>query len=182
MIRWACAMGCGLGACGAPSPGETDPPADDRCGGAPSPAWAWAADADEALEVGTGEDTFVPLAAGGVLDLVPGPQGLQHVFVSVRAPLPVDPTLPRGTVETALWAPCGEVSVQPIDRLGVALADRDGRAEAVGVRIVVDPVEPVIDQRVVLTAGLSLVGEGRRARGAVEVEVRWAGTPPPEPP
>jgi hypothetical protein len=40
-----------------------------------------------ALSVGTGRDVFEPLDAQGTLVLERGSQGLQHVYVSVRAPV-----------------------------------------------------------------------------------------------
>lgn len=40
------------------------------------------------LTVGTGQDAFEPLDADGMLLLERGPQGLQHVYVSLRAPIP----------------------------------------------------------------------------------------------
>ncbi len=39
------------------------------------------------LTVGTGQNAFEPLDAEGELVLERGPQGLQHVYVSLRAPL-----------------------------------------------------------------------------------------------
>ena len=39
------------------------------------------------LTMGTGQDAFEPLDEGGVLVLERGSQGLQHVYVSLRAPI-----------------------------------------------------------------------------------------------
>ena len=44
-----------------------------------------------AVEVGTGETRFQPLATGDTVDIIRGPQGGFHIWIGARAKAPVDP-------------------------------------------------------------------------------------------
>lgn len=64
------------------APVDGGPPAD---GGPPSDGGPAIDGGSMEVEVGTGQFEFVPIADGGLVDIVCGPQGGQHIWVSARA-------------------------------------------------------------------------------------------------
>lgn len=112
------------------------------------------------LEVGTGEAAFVPFADGGTLDLVPGCQGSQHVWVSLRT---TGLVAARAIVTSSLERVRDDVVVgQLLLRLDLEVTS-DG-AEAVGLTLIVPDPSAALDEDLRLRAHV------RDAEG-VEVEV-----------
>jgi hypothetical protein len=69
-----------LFACSPPPPGGDDGGSD----GGPIPS---------AVEVGSGSISFVPLTDGDPVDIIKGPQGGYHIWMSLRASKQLDPKL-----------------------------------------------------------------------------------------
>lgn len=125
---------------------------------------------DDGVEIGTGLESFQPLTDGGRLDLVRGSQGLQHLVVSLRAPIDVaSMVVPRAQVALSLWEE--DVAAAPTYRAGLAL---HGTGEVIGVLYVIEDPETVVDRVLRLEAELTPVGESSPRTGEVSVEVGWA--------
>jgi hypothetical protein len=100
---------------------DDPPPADagfdaGQCLGAPT-----------ALELGTGTDSsprnYRPLADGDAVNLIPGPQGGQHIWVALRG-RGFDPTLPR--IELRAYRPSDDALIGRLRiRLPMAPAPED---------------------------------------------------------
>lgn len=143
-----------LGACSSPGPAD-----EPDAGLAPS----------FELVLGTGREAFEALDAEGTLELERGSQGLQHVFVSVRAPVAEGLHLVDVVVagdDRALSAPTR------VNAPFVEVAGRDV-AELVGLLVVVPEPDGYTDGR---RARLRVVVEPRSGGlGAAEreVQLRW---------
>ncbi|MEO1266471.1 MAG: hypothetical protein AAFX99_00140 [Myxococcota bacterium] len=129
-------------------------------------------DAQEAptfeLTVGTGRDAFEPLDADGVLVLERGPQGLQHVFVSLRAPIAEGLHL----IDLSITSDDRVVSAPTrVNAPFVSVPDEDF-AELVGQLVVVPEPSGALDVPATLRARVepSVGGFGEVDR---EVRIRW---------
>jgi hypothetical protein len=115
---------------------------------APGPVPIPATPATLAVELGTGMDTFTPLADGGAVNVVTGPQGGHHVWVGVRVH---DTTVTdvkmnlTATEEDGFGA--GEVATVAV----TLLPDGDARTIA-GQRLFIDSFHLDTGQRLLLRA------------------------------
>lgn len=119
------------------------------------------------LEVGTGGSEFEPVAPGGQVEIVCGPQGGQHVWMSLRARhLDGD----RASILLQLVHPdrdepeCGQV------RSDVVLASRDGWHEYAGSLCFIVKPAALDGKRLTLQARITDAA-GRVAEASVEVVV-----------
>lgn len=130
-----------------------------------------------ALALGTGEDAWRPFPQGGAA-LVRGPQGLQHVVVSVRWPVPIETwATDRARLQLRGLREDGVAVGRDVDA-GVGLVGRDGSTEVIGVLWVVEAPETVVGERVRLEAEVAPVGDDRRWSGHEVVTVDWASGEP----
>ncbi len=134
-------------ACGAGMP-ATDAPPSERPAPAPEPldpSWAPFAESLD-LEVGTGASGFEPLEDGATMILERGSQGLQHVYVGLRAEVP--PGFRRVTLAiTPSARPEAPWLVAPVT-LRVpwsASPGRPGWSELTGLALVVEAPDALID-------------------------------------
>ena len=160
--RWAARLwACGVllcGACGTSDAGSG--PGGD--GGA----------ASATVELGTGQDDFVPFEDGETLALHRGTQGLQHVFVSLRT---------RGLEPRGVLIDLGltrdrdgaRVSVPFEVRLSVSPVDGEDYAKLAGLIVVVEFPEEALDEELTLEARLT-DGRDRVATASRPVQVDWA--------
>lgn len=159
----ACVCGVLLAAC---TSGNAIPCGDDT-------ASAFLCAGDLTLEVGIGEESFIPVAEGDVVELVRGPQAAQHVVMALRAPWSIEELpLDRGSVSIEVWMD-GVLHGLPL-RIGQQLvADGDDVGVYNLLWVVPDP-DPVLGQAVEVLAELAPVGVDEVARGRVVVQVAWA--------
>ena len=157
---WACA--------GAPPSPSCDEPTDTAtrftCGG------------ELTLTVGTGEVTWEELA-DGVLPLVRGSQGAQHVPLSLR--LAVDPetlVVDRATATITPRRSDDGAVIEPF-ALGVGLAPAPEGVEAIGVRVVFPDAGEVVGRTMEIAVSVAPVGLGGEGRAVVRGVVTWAGSP-----
>jgi hypothetical protein len=99
-----------------------------------------------ALELGTGEDAFVPLSAGDPLPFVLGPQGGYHVYGSLRATGvatgdPDDPFGPQSPLVTFVVTVDG-AEVAAVREQPRPLVEGPGGATTVGQLVVFSAVDP----------------------------------------
>ena len=120
------------------------------------------------LILGTGKTTFEPLEDGGVLVLERGSQGLQHIYVSLRAPISegfhlIDLTL---TFDDHVYSSPTRVNAPFLSVPG------EGVTELVGQYVVVPEPTGVLDVPATLRASVesSVGGFGEVVR---EVRVSW---------
>lgn len=133
-----------------------------------APADAAAAD----LEIGTGRGEFVPFEDGETLSLIPGSQGLQHVFVSLRS----RGVGPRGVlIELGLVRDRdgARVSVPFEVRLSLSPVEGEGYAELWGLILVVEFPEEALGEELTLEARVT-DGSGVEAAASRPVRVDWA--------
>jgi len=126
------------------------------------------------LEVGTGSGTFQSVASGATVPIVCGPQGGQHVWMSLRAqnlePGPVDFLLTlqpdEGLRKTLALDPgeplCGQ------QRSGLSLPVRDGWAVYAGAVCYIANPEVVAGRTLTLTGSIK-DATGRAVRAQVSV-------------
>jgi len=120
------------------------------------------------LTMGTGRDAFEPLPDGGDMVLERGSQGLQHVYVSLRAPIAEGLHLIDVTITSN-----GRVFSSPT-RINAPFLSVDGEdfSELVGQFVVVPEPADVLDAPAVIRARVELndVEFGQVERS---VRVRW---------
>jgi len=121
------------------------------------------------LTVGTGRDAFEELDAEGTLVLERGTQGLQHVYVSLRAPIPeglhmIDVSLVRG--DRALSAPT-RISAPFLAIPGEDLAELAGQLV-----VVLEPDGATDGTPSTLRARVEPLGGGH-GEAEREVRLRW---------
>jgi hypothetical protein len=121
------------------------------------------------LELGTGEDRFVPVADGDVLPMERGFQGLQHVWVSVRAH-DFDPD--RAIVALALTGEVDGTEVTDPQRLRLPFELGDGYAERVGMQLVVPEPDLALNRDLQLSVAVENRA-GVAAAAEVRVRVQW---------
>lgn len=100
------------------------------------------------VEIGTGEEAFVPLAESDPLPFVFGPQGGYHVYGSLRArglgqgdpTFPFDPNNPRLTFEVFVD---GARVAEFIEQPRVLVDAGDGWSVVVGERVVFTTADPL---------------------------------------
>ena len=120
------------------------------------------------LTVGTGRDAFEPLEEGGVLILERGTQGLQHIYVSLRAPIA------EGLHLIDLSLTFNNVRYSSPTRVNAPFLSVDGEeyAELVGQFVVVPEPSGVLDVPATLRAQVEPSGGGF-AEVVQEVTVSW---------
>jgi hypothetical protein len=148
---------CALGACAPPSSSEPD-------AGAPLPS-------DFPLELGTGRETFQPLADGDTVYLEAGFQGLQHVLASVRSDALAEG---RYMTDFSLVHTDG-TRLSEASRVRAPYADAGGEVSLTGYRVVVgdDTVDAAVGAQAVLRVVVE-DGEGGQAADERRVQVEWA--------
>lgn len=111
------------------------------------------------LTVGTGTDAFTEHAAGDPWPLERGSQGLQHVMLSLRAP--IDPTtlpVPRAALTVSAWRVEDGQAVSTAFTSGWALDPVEGGSEVLGVRVVLPVLDDVLGKVVGFDVRLVPVG------------------------
>ncbi|MCC7386443.1 MAG: hypothetical protein IT384_31685 [Deltaproteobacteria bacterium] len=125
------------------------------------------------MRLGTGEDRWVALEDGGSADLVCGPQGGQHVFVSVRA-RHLDPSRTTTRVRISRADDGALVCERRLE--GVRLIAVEGWGEVTGIAcFVVDPRE--VSGRAVVLDGEVVDTAGRSCGASVRLVVRGPTAP-----
>jgi hypothetical protein len=153
--------------------GCADGPTGDPCLEPEDTGVAFVCASDFGLEIGDGEGAFEPPSAG-VLPLVRGSQGAQHVTIAVRAALPADElVLDRAMLRVTPRRLADGVVVDAV-QLGVALVAVEDGVEAAGVQVVFPDASAVVDQEVELAVELAPVGLERRGHATRTGFVRWA--------
>lgn len=166
MLRWWLWFVVGFAGC-------TGGPAGDPCLEPEDTGVAFVCASDFVLEIGDGEGAFEPPQAG-VLPLVRGSQGAQHVTIAVRAALAADElVLDRAMLRVTPRRLADGVVVDAV-QLGVALVAVEGGVEAAGVRVVFPDAAAVVDQEMELAVELAPVGLERRGHATRTGFVRWA--------
>ncbi len=165
----AASCACALAACG--NDGTTPPPAPDPDAGFVAPPDAGPLVPTPVLTLGTGERASAPVADGQVLPLVHGFQGLQHVWVSVRAS-DFDPD--RAIIALSLdrvsdGRPATEASRV---RLPFDVDPAGAYVERIGVQFVVLEPSLVLGEPLVLTASIENP-LGAHATASAHVTVVW---------
>lgn len=125
------------------------------------------------LEVGTGQDQFLDLAAGG-FELRRGAQGAQHIYVSVKGILEDNSlTSDDRAMVTFTWRTAdGEAQGEQV--VGQALEiSEGGELSIVGFPIVIDPPEPYLAGGFELAAEIAPVGYPLTGVGQVSTTVFW---------
>ena len=120
------------------------------------------------LTLGTGRDSFEPLEEGGVLILERGTQGLQHIYVSLRAPIA------EGLHLIDLSLTFNNVRYSSPTRVNAPFLSVDGEdfTELVGQFVVVPEPSGVLDVPATLRAQVEPSGGGF-AEVVQEVTVSW---------
>lgn len=123
------------------------------------------------LTLGTGELAFAPVSEGQVLPLVHGFQGLQHVWVSVRA-RDFDPD--RAIVSMSLdRVSDGRPATEPLRvRLPFSVDPAGAYVERVGIQFVVLDPALLLGEPLVLTAGIDNP-LGAHATASAHITVVW---------
>jgi len=156
-----------LAACGdGPSP-TTDsgtPPAEDA---GPIPE-------SGTLEIGTGFDAFVPIAEGDTVELTPGCQGAQHVWISLRT----TELLPRrNTIELELVRESDSMVLSDDYRVRLSLTPAGDHAEITGLTLVVPDPEPAVGEDVAVE-GTVEDDRGVRAEDRRSFHLEWGEAAP----
>ena len=130
--------------------------------------------ADARLEVGTGAEAFVPVGDGDIVELGRGCQGAQHLWVSLRT---AGMRPERMTVELSLQRVSdGAVATAPLRArlmFDPRADDADQQAaERVGIRLVVDDPDLVVDQEALLTATVTNIDKVT-ATTTRRTQVQW---------
>ena len=162
--RWSRFSVCllvALSAC-SQSPGEDAGVPERSDAGAPS-------DHEGVLELGTGDESFLPVSDDDLLGLSRGIQGLQHVYVSLRV-REVDPEL--AITEIVLARQSDGVAVNEPFRVRLPYVAQAERAELVGAQLVVPDEERVFGEPLVLTARIE-DRHGAWAEASAQVRVVW---------
>lgn len=121
------------------------------------------------FEVGEGRDTFTPIEDGRTLLLARGCQGLQHVWITLRA-TGVDP---RGVhVRLSLRRASDGVDVASEFSVRLTFAERDGFVELGALQLVVPDPAVGLDQELVLAAEIT-DRDGRTASLSRPVRIVW---------
>jgi len=123
------------------------------------------------LMLGTGERGFEPVSDGQVLPLIRGPQGLQHVWISLRAQ-DFDPN--RAIIALSLERERdGRATTEPYRaRLPFEVDPAGVYVERIGIQLVVPNPNLVLGEDLLLTAGIEnpLGAEGA---ASAHITVQW---------
>jgi hypothetical protein len=127
------------------------------------------------LEVGTGMEAFEAFADGDTLDLVPGCQGLQHVWVALRV-RGIDPS---GTIiNLSLVRDRDQVVVSQVFHVRVSLMSVPGQPyhEVVGLTLVVPEPDEALGEDLTLRASVTEKESsgGRVLSAERHFRVEWA--------
>jgi hypothetical protein len=160
------ASGC-LAACASPAP--------KSCEDAPDIASRFVCEGDFELDIGTGVETFEPLADGDTHWLYPGFQGAQHLVVSLRGQVATrDMPLERAQLTLSVLDPEDGAHLTDPMTVGAAFSKTEDGLEVIGFFYVFGTPDPILDRSILLTAELEPVGGDALGRGAREVNVAWA--------
>lgn len=121
------------------------------------------------LELGTGAAVFEPVSDGQTLALSRGPQGLQHVYVSLRL-YDVDPTL--AITELSLTRDRDGVRVNEPFRVRLAYEMQPEGLELIGAQLVTPDEDAAFGESLVLAARVE-GRDGSWAEAQASVHVVW---------
>jgi hypothetical protein len=126
------------------------------------------------IELGTGQDRFVPLEDGDAVDIVKGPQGGYHIWGSVRT-FRMDPK----NIEIEYWVDLTGAPLENVahNKYRLSLLPQGDYSEWFGMTLfILDPAK--INQKTVTVRFEAKDSSGQRAQDSRQVAARLRQGPP----
>lgn len=170
-----------LVACTSPPPGtgDTDPCLSgcDPCEPADTGPEAGCGAAG-LVSIGTGVDGYLAHRDGEPWPLERGNQGLQHVMLSLWAPIPLDTlVVPRAALTVGAWRTEDGLAVSELSTSGWELVPDEHGAQITGVRVVLPVIDDVVGHSVGFDVKLVPVGATTPWHGWATGPVEWVDPP-----